>query len=1425
MTNDEQRELCETAKPKCAITSGSYSDSWKPTVKVEKITKVEAAAAAEATSSGGTSDDGTNTGGTGTGGGTPENPPHEPQPGVKPKPNPPPSPPAGPPPFAPPPPPPPEMVDFQCLAPVFIQPCDWQTTACEQGTEDCPLGKMIYALPNAPMDETPERPCSAGYVGSNESQFQISASCGGQCPAGYYCPSEITLVPLPCTAAHYCEPGTVTPRPCPGGTRKNDSLAVMSRMEDCTDCNPGKFCPVGSHVETDCAPGTFNDQAKQDSCKQCEAGKYLDTAGGTQCIDCPQGSFCASGAAAALPCKAGTWSDTTGISAQSQCLNCPKGSSCSTGSTGHSPCAPGTFTDQLGESACTQCVAGTYQDSSGKTACLDCPAGSYCAKGASAALLCDAGSYRSAIRAQGQSDCTTCPAGFFCPTGSKAATACDAGTITASDGQSICSSCAAGKFQPVSGKTACDECGEGNYCLERATSQTACSPGQFLASGGKSACSDCIAGTYQSAGGKTACDTCPEGSYCGAGASTATQCAAGSYRGSTGGTAQGDGTAAGDCAVCPAGSACPSGATAPTLCAPGTITAANGQGKCTKCEAGKFQAEEGKTACESCTAGYYCTEGAAAALPCPGGTHMPSDSSIVMTSASLCVDCPAGTACSVGSAVATPCLPGSFSANAKQATCDLCDAGKFTATAGNTACEDCTPGYLCVEGSSAPQPCVGGTHANQTVLNLTGFLSSLDQCITCPAGTSCSVGSAEPKPCLPGSFAASPKTESCELCDAGKFTASAGNTACEDCTPGYLCVEGSSAPQPCRGGTHANQTVLNITGFLSSLDQCIVCPAGTSCSVGSAKPTPCLPGSFAASHEQATCDLCPPGQFQNVYGQTACKTCTRGFYCEQGAATPVPCPGGTTSNTSGVMTRTKCTPVKLGFWAPLGSALPEPCPASGFYCPGAADDTVNAAPGSKPIIVPVGDSTTTKEVETVKKEMTLDLSCADFDLQKVKQSLATQYNVDISLISLENPCVRRRRQRALQSSGLRLTITIATEGTASDGTPVTAAVGNLLAAVQAVDDTSLGGALGASLGVTVSVASTPPIQAQVTKNVKFVCPKGKWCTAGLIVDCTEGTYNPLTGQDLGTACLKCPEFSTSPKASTSINDCVCQAGFIQTILPDGSAKCECDAGKEIMNGVRCDPCQPGTYKPATGNSKCFECGGDVYSEALPLGATHFTTTMTSGAKSPTDCVCKAGYYLVANEKTRAETCRLCSSTWYQGREGTDCSSPGVTLETLPVRQGFFRQNIKAQIVRKCINIKAEVACLGSGNSSVAAVQQRITLDMTLEDFNEATVTASLARALGVPQELVEVSVAAGSLQVLVTVRATDGPATSISAAGVPSPPSLSVGAVQAKFDAVDSVALSTAFGATVVVKEAAQQANVSRASCSEGYGGPYCAGA
>ena len=98
----------------------------------------------------------------------------------------------------------------------------------------------------------------------------------------------------------------------------------------------------------------------------------------------------------------------------------------------------------------------------------------------------------------------------------------------------------------------------------------------------------------------------------------------------------------------------------------------------------------------------------------------------------------------------------------------------------------------------------------------------------------------------------------------------------------------------------------------------------------------------------------------------------------------------------------------------------------------------------------------------MQKDLTLDLSCSDFELDKVKQSLATQYKVDLLFITLTNPCAMRRRARSLQSGGgLTLTLTISATATAADGTQVsTPPMASLLSAVQSVDDAALGSSLG-----------------------------------------------------------------------------------------------------------------------------------------------------------------------------------------------------------------------------------------------------------------------------------------------------------------------------------------------------------------------------
>ena len=424
----------------------------------------------------------------------------------------------------------------------------------------------------------------------------------------------------------------------------------------------------------------------------------------------------------------------------------------------------------------------------------------------------------------------------------------------------------------------------------------------------------------------------------------------------------------------------------------------------------------------------------------------------------------------------------------------------------------------------------------------------------------------------------------CQACPAGTFQDTLGATSCKPCSQGRYCPAGAAAPLPCTAGTYSTAT------NLKSAAECTDAGPGFYATTGSTVQTVCPKGSFsdATMAVKAECQACPAGTFQDALGATFCKPCPPGFYCIDGSATGAPCPGGTSSSRPGQGSLEQCTLVTDGFWAPLGSATPEPCPVSGFYCPGAAADTVNSPGGSKPILVPTGGSKAKEQVPAVTKELTLDLSCEYFNITAIVTALAAQYSVEPSLISLTDPCATASRARLLQSgSSLTLTITIATSATAADGSSVSAPMADLLKAAQSVGDGALGSALGSALGTNVTVtASSPAAQATVQRTVSSICPRGKWCTAGLVVECPIGTYNNRTGQNFATACTRCPEYSTTLNASsTSIADCTCQQSFIESITADGSVRCECAAGMGIVGGQSCSLCAVGSYKDNTGNAK------------------------------------------------------------------------------------------------------------------------------------------------------------------------------------------------------------------------------------------------
>jgi len=237
-------------------------------------------------------------------------------------------------------------------------------------------------------------------------------------------------------------------------------------------------------------------------------------------------------------------------------------------------------------------------------------------------------------------------------------------------------------------------------------------------------------------------------------------------------------------------------------------------------------------------------------------------------------------------------------------------------------------------------------------------------------------------------------------------------------------------------------------------------------------------------------------------------------------------------------------------------------------------------------------------VATVEQKMALDISIDDFAAQRevLIEKLALQYGVDPSLITLEVAATRRRQ---LQNA-IEITVTIAT----SDGAGNLADLAQIEQAVSAIDDAALSTTIGEVMGTPVTVVSQPPVISTTEIEVPFRCPKGKWCTAGLVVDCPLGSYNPLENQDFATACVVCPLNSyTLETNSTSRSECVCDEDFydanastaVDQALVDAMVAAGTDPITMMADVVECMVCPVG--------SDCSRLGATL--EALPLVAGYY----------------------------------------------------------------------------------------------------------------------------------------------------------------------------------------------------------------------------
>ena len=217
------------------------------------------------------------------------------------------------------------------------------------------------------------------------------------CPAGFYCPSTVTIIQQDADGAWKpaptaCAPGTYQQNTgqgsceyCPDNTDTTSSGS--SHVNQCK-AKAGHF----GNPATQCGVGTFKNTIGDEACTQCGSGLTTSGLGSTASSFCLTDiGYTGNPGNPATQCGVGTYKNTIGDGACSQCgsglttsgLGSTASSFCLTdiGYTGNpgnpaTQCGVGTYKNTIGDGACTQCGSGLTTFGPGSDNVTDCIAAS-----------------------------------------------------------------------------------------------------------------------------------------------------------------------------------------------------------------------------------------------------------------------------------------------------------------------------------------------------------------------------------------------------------------------------------------------------------------------------------------------------------------------------------------------------------------------------------------------------------------------------------------------------------------------------------------------------------------------------------------------------------------------------------------------------------------------------------------------------------------------------------------------------------------------------------------------------------------------------------------------------------------------------------------------------------------------------------------
>ena len=916
---------------------------------------------------------------------------------------------------------------------------------------------------------------------------------------------------------------------------------------------------------------------------------------------------------ACADCVAGKYSATLGATTAGTCQSCLTNAQSATGSDAATDCVCVAGYSGPDGGTCTACGVGKYKTAAGSFGCTNCSAGLYSTTiGATALDQCSFCWYGK-FSVAGASVCTECIPGKFSPGYPFPCEDCEAGKYSVSGVTWACLTCAAGKYSSASASV-CTECSAGKYTKDGLTCVTClyskyavagasvcteCVPGKYTLGEGQtsiSACIDCAAGKYSE---NEICRHCPAGKYSAAVSSVCTNCGPNTYSPTVGATG------VDTCLACPAGSL-PAGfdsrAGSDALedcfvqeCAPGS-TGLDG-GTCTACAAGKYKTVPGSATCTDCSAGTYST-------------------TIGATAMATCTTCPSNSQSSPGSTALTSCVCKEGFTGPNGGTCAACAVGKYKVATGSAACIDHPPA-TCTSGNR-PDSVSAGSYKDT--------LFSSNAVCKCAAGFT------------------GPDGGPCIACAAGFYKATVGSTACTDCSTSSSCqcAAGTTATTPTLPALNPARDAVTpnwctTTAGVPIMQSPLIRPYAP----GALLYERCIPP-VVRDHidfPSAVCD------FLIIISYVAENP--RIYYIDVPCSTVIVAPGHIRIIVNNTLNFQPSNPSTFGKPFPNITNQHSWRVFSNFLKTPRTSYVTNQQCGGSLCI----SLCPTTSVAT-------DPCYNDFSLS------AFAY----PMLWAEPVSKLRFERTASGSGGTSVTINWERIPSSERGYPNPPPTSLYLIEAYVVQfdttvkfDTAtritkeiLSGTYDFDERVVVISGLDPTKTYFMRMAGRTIIGEGKFAgpffvpftntevpfeSSSMCEQCAVGTYKTSSTR-FNETCNACPVNTTSVSGSSSVNNCLCQPGFVG----QAGGPCQflvCAVGMTESSPMKCSSCAAGTFKDTEGSVACTVC---------PSG-----TTSQAGSDAATDCVCVAGF-----SGPNGGPCTSCGAGKYKTLAGsaacTDCLS-------------------------------------------------------------------------------------------------------------------------------------------------------------------------